>query len=103
MFTLLQKIVKHVAQFYYTLYLLLLFLKTIILQMGMYTLSIMTEMSHSSYIVHAESFAVLFTNTLNGLTQPNTNLGYYTVITMKNLVPIIGGHQQVCCHTLSNH
>jgi len=63
--------------------------------MGMYTLSIMTEMSHSSYIVHAESFAVLFTNTLNGLTQPNTNLGYYTVITMKNLVPIIGGHQQV--------
>lgn len=70
--------------------------------MGMYTLSIMTEMSHSSYIAHAESFAVLFTNTLNGLTQPYTNLGYYTVITMKNLVPIMGGHQQVCFLALSN-
>lgn len=63
--------------------------------MGMYTLSVMTEISHSSYIVHAESFAVLFTNIFNGLSQPNNHLAYYTVVTMKNLAPIIGGHQQV--------
>ncbi|XP_066250026.1 importin-4-like [Euwallacea similis] len=64
-------------------------------EMGMYTLSIMTEMSHSSYIVHAESFAILFTTILNGLSHPNTNLAFYTVVTMKNLVPIISGHQQM--------
>ncbi|ENN75169.1 hypothetical protein YQE_08282, partial [Dendroctonus ponderosae] len=64
-------------------------------EMGMYTLSVMTEISHSSYIVHAESFAVLFTNIFNGLTQPNNHLAYYTVVTMKNLAPIIGGHQQM--------
>lgn len=52
-------------------------------------------MSHSSYIVHAESFAVLFTTILGGLSHPNSNLAYYTVVTMKNLVPIISGHQQV--------
>lgn len=61
----------------------------------MYTLSIMTEMSHGSYLVHAESFAMLFTNILNNLTQLDSNLAYYTVVTMKNLVPIISGHQQV--------
>ncbi|XP_018577628.1 importin-4 [Anoplophora glabripennis] len=64
-------------------------------ELGMYTLSIMTEMSQSSYIVHAESFAVLFTNTLNNITELNSNLAYYTVTTMKNLVPVIGGHQQM--------
>ena len=66
--------------------------------MGMYTLSIMTEMSHSSYIVHAESFAVLFTNILSGITDLKSNLAYYTVITMKNLVPLVTGHQQVSRH-----
>lgn len=55
----------------------------------------MTEMSQSSYIVHAESFAVLFTNILNNITELKSNLAYYTVTTMKNLVPVIGGHQEV--------
>ncbi|XP_049818951.1 importin-4-like isoform X2 [Aethina tumida] len=64
-------------------------------ELGMYTLSIMTEMSHGSYLVHAESFAMLFTNILNNLTQLDSNLAYYTVVTMKNLVPIISGHQQM--------
>lgn len=61
----------------------------------MYTLSIMTEIAQSSYIVHAESFAILFTTILNQLTDLKSNLAYYTVITMKNLVSVIGGHQQV--------
>lgn len=61
----------------------------------MYTLSIMTEMSKGTYLEHAESLAVLFTNTLNSLTEPNSNLAYYTVQTMNNLVSVIGGHQQV--------
>lgn len=55
----------------------------------------MTEIAQSSYIVHAESFGVLFTNILNQLTDLKSNLAYYTVSTMKNLVPVIGGHQQV--------
>ncbi|CAH1164397.1 unnamed protein product [Phyllotreta striolata] len=64
-------------------------------ELGMYTLSIMTEIAQSSYIIHAESFAVLFTNTINQLTDVKSNLAYYTVITMKNLVSVIGGHQQM--------
>lgn len=52
-------------------------------------------MSKSTYLEHAESFAMLFTNTLSSLTEPNSNLAYYTVQTMNNLVPVIGGHQQV--------
>lgn len=61
----------------------------------MYTLSIMTEMSKCTYLEHAESFAVLFTNILNSLTELDSNVAYYTVQTMNNLVPVIGGHQQV--------
>ncbi|CAH1990534.1 unnamed protein product [Acanthoscelides obtectus] len=64
-------------------------------ELGMYTLSIMTEIAQSSYIVHADSFAVLFTNILNQLTDLKSNVAYYTVTTMKNLVPVIGGHQQM--------
>nr|CAI5837652.1 unnamed protein product [Callosobruchus analis] len=64
-------------------------------ELGMYTLSIMTEIAQSSYIVHADSFAVLFTNILNQSTDLKSNMLYYTVTTMKNLVPIIGGHQQM--------
>ncbi|XP_056634376.1 importin-4-like [Diorhabda carinulata] len=64
-------------------------------ELGMYTLSIMTEIAQSSYIVHAESFAILFTNIINNVTDLKSNLAYYTVITMKNLVSVIGGHQQM--------
>lgn len=61
----------------------------------MYTLSIMTEISKSSYIVHAEVFANLFSTVLTGLPELNGNIAYYTVLTMKNLVAVIGGHQPV--------
>ncbi|CAG9821795.1 unnamed protein product [Phaedon cochleariae] len=64
-------------------------------ELGMYTLSIMTEVSQSSYIIHAESFAVLFSSMLNQVSDPKSNLAYYTVITMKNLVSVIGSHQQM--------
>ncbi|XP_050512029.1 importin-4 [Diabrotica virgifera virgifera] len=64
-------------------------------ELGMYTLSIMTEIAQSSYIVHAESFAILFTNIINQLTDLKLNVGYYTIITMKNLVPAIAGNQQM--------
>lgn len=67
----------------------------------MYTLSIMTEMSKGTYLEHTESLAVLFTNTISSLTEPNSNLAYYTVQTMSNLVPVIGGHQQVLCSFIS--
>ncbi|GJQ87137.1 hypothetical protein Trydic_g23982 [Trypoxylus dichotomus] len=64
-------------------------------EMGMYTLSIMTEISKGSYLPHAEVFAVLFTNILNSVSDPSCNLAYYTVITMNHLVAVIGGHQQM--------
>lgn len=55
----------------------------------------MTEVAQSCYIVHAESFGVLFCNILTQLTDLRSNVGYYTICTMKNLVSVIGGHQQV--------
>mgnify|MGYP005985912511 CR=1 FL=1 len=64
-------------------------------QLGMYTLSIMTEISQGSYINHADAFAILFTNILNTLPELNSNLAYYTVVTMYNLVSVIAGHQHV--------
>ncbi|KAF7274386.1 importin-4-like [Rhynchophorus ferrugineus] len=64
-------------------------------EMGMYTLSIMTEISHGSFIVHSDSFAMLFTTILTGLSELNSNLAYYTVLTMRNLVPTISGQQQM--------
>ncbi|KAF5282240.1 hypothetical protein FQA39_LY17660 [Lamprigera yunnana] len=64
-------------------------------ELGMYTLSIMTEISKDSYIIHLESFAALFTTTLNSLTTLNCDLAYYTVLTMKHLTSIITGHQQM--------
>lgn len=61
----------------------------------MYTLSIMTEISKGSYIVHADVLGSLFTNMLTQVPDLNTNLAYYTIITMKNLVSVLPGHQQV--------
>jgi hypothetical protein len=64
-------------------------------ELGMYTLSIMTEISQGSYINHADAFAILFANILNTLPELNSNLAYYTVVTMNNLVSVIAGHQQM--------
>ncbi|XP_022906239.1 importin-4-like [Onthophagus taurus] len=71
-------------------------------EMGMYTLSIMTEISKGSYLPHTEVLATLFTNILNNMQELSSNLAYYTVITMKHLVSVIGGHHQMVnvYHTL---
>jgi hypothetical protein len=55
----------------------------------------MTEISQGSYINHADAFAILFANILNTLPELNSNLAYYTVVTMNNLVSVIAGHQQM--------
>lgn len=55
----------------------------------------MTEISKGSYIVHAEVLGNLFTNMMTNVPDLNTNLAYYTIITMKNLVSVISGHQEV--------
>lgn len=55
----------------------------------------MTEISKSSYLEHAQVLGDLFTSLLNNLPDLSSNLAYYTVITMKNIVSVIGGHQQV--------
>lgn len=70
-------------------------------ELGMYTLSIMTEISKATYLEHTESLIHLFTNILNSLTELNSNLAYYTVMTMNNLVPAITGHQQVMFQSFS--
>lgn len=67
----------------------------IVFQLGMYTLSIMTEIAAEQYIPHAETFAFLFQNILNNVPDLSCDLAYYTILTMKHFVVIIGGHQQV--------
>ncbi|XP_045465050.1 importin-4-like [Harmonia axyridis] len=64
-------------------------------ELGMYTLSITTEISHGSYIKHFDSLAALFSNTLNSIEEFSSNLAYNTLKTMKHLVPTISGHQQM--------
>lgn len=61
----------------------------------MYTLSIMTEMSVDQYINHADSFAFLFTNILTNTPELNSQLTYYTLMTMKHFATVIEGHQEV--------
>lgn len=64
-------------------------------ELGMYTLSIMTEMSVDQYINHADSFAFLFTNILTNTPELNSQLTYYTLMTMKHFATVIEGHQEM--------
>lgn len=64
-------------------------------ELGMYTLSKMTEMSQGSYIPCIEQLSILFTSNLSSITDLTSNIAYYTVLTMNNLVTVISGHQQM--------
>lgn len=66
-------------------------------QLGIYTLSVMTEVTPDTYVMHAKSLAVLLAQTLNSLQENLGNpVSYYILKTMKNLVPLAEDDQVVC-------
>ncbi|KAJ9579600.1 hypothetical protein L9F63_004785, partial [Diploptera punctata] len=61
--------------------------------LGMYTLSVITEVSPDQFLPHSSSMAFLFSNMLNSLQDCSSPLAYYTVITMIHFVPLAEGDQ----------
>ena len=68
-----------------------------LLQLGMYTLSVITEISPDQFLPHVSSLAVLFSNMLNSVQDLSSPLAYYTVLTMIHFVPLAEGDQSVSC------
>lgn len=68
-----------------------------LLQLGMYTLSVVTEISPDQFLPHVASMAVLFSNMLNSVQDLSSPLAYYTVLTMIHFVPLVEGDQSVSC------
>lgn len=62
-------------------------------ELGMYTLSVITEVSPDQFLPHASSIAFLFSNMLNSVQDLGSSLAYYTVITMIHFVPLAEGDQ----------
>ncbi|XP_011501436.1 PREDICTED: importin-4-like [Ceratosolen solmsi marchali] len=62
-------------------------------ELGMYTLSIMTEIAPNTYLHHVQTVMELLNNTLNTFTELANPVSCYILDTMLNLVPLIGGNQ----------
>lgn len=63
----------------------------------MYTLSVITEVSPDQFLPYVTSVVFLFSNMLNSVQDLSSPLAFYTVLTMKHIVPLAGGDQQVSC------
>nr|CAD7413427.1 unnamed protein product [Timema cristinae] len=62
-------------------------------QLGMYTLSMITEISSDQFLPHASSLVYMLANTLNQLENLSSPLSYYTLLTMIHIVPLVEGDQ----------
>ncbi|XP_014468024.1 PREDICTED: importin-4-like [Dinoponera quadriceps] len=70
-------------------------------ELGIFTLSVMTEVTPDTYVMHAKSLAVLLARTLSGLQENLGNpVSYFILKTMKNLIPLVE-HDQVMVNTYS--
>lgn len=56
--------------------------------MGMYTLSVMTEIAPEAYIDHAQSIIVLLQQTLSSLQNFGNPVTYYLIKVLLHLVPL---------------
>ena len=63
--------------------------------MGMYTLSIMTEIAPDAYLPHLQIIMELLNGVLNNLTNLASPLSCYILDTMEHLVPLVQGNQIV--------
>nr|CAD7264449.1 unnamed protein product [Timema shepardi] len=62
-------------------------------ELGMYTLSMITEISSDQFLPHASSLVYMLANTLNQLENLSSPLSYYTLLTMIHIVPLVEGDQ----------
>nr|CAD7590948.1 unnamed protein product [Timema genevievae] len=62
-------------------------------ELGMYTLSMITEISPDQFLPHASSLVYMLANTLNQLQNLSSPLSYYTLLTMIHIVPLVEGDQ----------
>nr|CAD7413649.1 unnamed protein product [Timema poppensis] len=62
-------------------------------ELGMYTLSMITEISSDQFLPHASSLVHMLANTLNQLENLSSPLSYYTLLTMIHIVPLVEGDQ----------
>ncbi|XP_066592125.1 importin-4-like [Prorops nasuta] len=62
-------------------------------ELGMYTLSIMTEVAPDAYLTHAKSVVDLLQLAISGIQNLGSNVAYYVLKTMQNLIPFVEGNQ----------
>lgn len=56
--------------------------------MGMYTLSVMTEIAPDAYVDHAQSIVVLLQQTLSSLQNLGNAVTYYLIKVLLHLIPL---------------
>ncbi|XP_021926547.1 importin-4-like isoform X1 [Zootermopsis nevadensis] len=64
-------------------------------ELGMYTMSVITDISPDQFLPFISSVAFLFSNVINSLQDPGSALGYYTVLTMIHFVPLAERDQRL--------
>ncbi|XP_015586290.1 importin-4 [Cephus cinctus] len=64
-------------------------------ELGMYTLSTMTEVAPDAYLPHMSSIVFLLGNTLNNLQDLGNSVAHYILQTMLHLVPLVEGDQNM--------
>lgn len=65
------------------------------MQLGFFTLHILTDIAPDEFLVHTHSFGMLFATTLKSLNDLCSPVGYLVLITMTNFVPGVEGDQNV--------
>lgn len=70
-------------------------------ELGLHTLSIMTEVTPDAYTSHARSLALLLAQTLNNLQNLGQPVAFYVLNTMRHLIPVIK-HDEAIINTYVN-
>lgn len=64
-------------------------------QLGMYTLSIMTEIASEAYLPTSQAIMTILSQTLNNLQDLANSVAYYIIKTMLNFVSYVSQKQHV--------
>lgn len=70
-------------------------------ELGLHTLSIMTEVTPDAYTSHARSLALLLAQTLNSLQNLGQPVAVFVLNTMRHLIPVVK-HDEVIINTYVN-
>lgn len=64
-------------------------------ELGIFTLSVLTDVALDIFSKHPEHFSMFFINTFQSPNCLNTTVGYYTILTMIHVVPLIENNNAV--------